>query len=282
MEIISELLTLEGQKKSYHCELVQQPELEPYWHAHPEIELSLVVRGRGIRFVGDHIGHFKEGDLLLSSQHLPHDRVTQTTPEKKTKAEVVVLHLSSNIFLGVPELVDLRSLIDEARKGLLFVDPSISLKEEVKKLIDAQSSSGYLQVLSVFERLLQHSNRKTLSTITYGNEQNSDNQNQRIHKINTYLMEHYADDITQSQIANIVAMSPQSFSRWFKGIMNCTFSEHLNKLRIEKACLLLLNTSLNITNIADQCGYQALSNFNKQFQKLKQIKPREYRKSFAR
>lgn len=281
MQIISELLELSGQKMSFHCFIVEQPQLEPYWHGHPEIELSLVVRGRGLRFVGDHVGEFSHDDLLLTSSNMPHDRVSDTNLTKKESARVIVLHLSENFWLHYPEYQSLSKLLNEARYGVLFPNPSASLKQQILQLTTQSSLTGLSSIISIFSQLASNNLRQTLSSAAFGEGQFSSPENQRIQMINKHLLDHYHDSISQKQIANKIAMSPQAFSRWFKHTMNCTFIEHLNKIRIEKACLLLVETTQPISLVAAHCGYDSLSNFNKQFSKLKNTTPRQFRRHFS-
>src|SRR5690348_16611622 len=42
------------------------------WHHHPEYELTLTLNSRGQRFIGDHIGSYEDGDLVLIGPNLPH------------------------------------------------------------------------------------------------------------------------------------------------------------------------------------------------------------------
>ena len=42
------------------------------WHHHPEFELTLTRNSRGQRFVGDHVGNYDDGDLVLIGPNLPH------------------------------------------------------------------------------------------------------------------------------------------------------------------------------------------------------------------
>ena len=60
--------------------------------------------------------------------------------------------------------------------------------------------------------------------------------------------------------------------------MGKTFPAFVNDLRIGRACRLLAETEMNVTEIALCCGYRNLSNFNRQFLQLKRLSPSEFRR----
>jgi len=72
-------------------------------------------------------------------------------------------------------------------------------------------------------------------------------------------------------------LSEGAFSRFFRGHTGKTFPQFLNELRIGRACSLLMEGDLNVTEIAYECGFANLSNFNRQFLRLKGLSPREFR-----
>jgi AraC-like DNA-binding protein len=76
-------------------------------------------------------------------------------------------------------------------------------------------------------------------------------------------------------------MSEGAFSRFFRTRTGKTLPNFLNELRVGRACRLLADPDTSITDIAMSCGYGNLSNFNRQFKRLKRITPREYRRILA-
>jgi AraC-like DNA-binding protein len=90
-----------------------------------------------------------------------------------------------------------------------------------------------------------------------------------------------AGDISQAEIAAALGMTSPAFSRFFKTAMGQTFVNFVNILRINEACR-LLSGAQPITEIAMECGYQNISNFNRQFLALRGINPTEYRQRLRR
>lgn len=94
----------------------------------------------------------------------------------------------------------------------------------------------------------------------------------------TYIMEHCEEDITEKTIAACTGFSTYYFSRMFKKYAGESFSEYLNRQRLNRALKLLRFDSVPITEVAFSSGYQSISNFNKVFKKNIGISPNEYRK----
>ncbi len=99
----------------------------------------------------------------------------------------------------------------------------------------------------------------------------------RLRTVFTYVETHYQEDITAKDMASLCAVSYSYFSRFFKRAMQKTFREYLNFVRISEAEKLLLNTDLNITEIAMEVGFSSSSYFIEQFKQLKSISPKRFR-----
>jgi AraC-like DNA-binding protein len=92
-----------------------------------------------------------------------------------------------------------------------------------------------------------------------------------------YVASHQSDPITLEEIARALNVSTFHFCRKFKQTTGLTFVEYLNRVRIEKAKILLHNKNLHITDIAYEVGFQSLTHFNRIFRKLVGHSPTQYR-----
>ncbi len=92
-----------------------------------------------------------------------------------------------------------------------------------------------------------------------------------------YISEHYSEKITVLQLAQTVHMSESCFMRKFRKYVGLSAIEYISHFRIDKACHELLHSEKNILEIAFECGFGNISNFNRQFRKNMNCTPGEYR-----
>ncbi len=94
----------------------------------------------------------------------------------------------------------------------------------------------------------------------------------------SYISEHSTENITQTEVAAHVGLSPYYFSRLFKEYMQTTFPAYLSGIRVRSAIKLLSDESLSITDTAFMSGFQSTTAFNKIFRELTGCSPRDFRK----
>ncbi|MFW6221549.1 MAG: helix-turn-helix domain-containing protein [Fibrobacterota bacterium] len=111
------------------------------------------------------------------------------------------------------------------------------------------------------------SNFRTGSTIEFNN-------------LVSHLTENLEHKITVKDMARFVSMSPSHFTRKFRQYASASPMEYLNDLRIEKARRLIKNSTLNLTEIALQCGFSSASYFSTRFTEKVCLSPLQYRKKF--
>jgi AraC-like DNA-binding protein len=110
----------------------------------------------------------------------------------------------------------------------------------------------------------------------------SDSDSKRMSAIHSYILNHYRGSIRLDDVARLANLSPTSFSRYFKVHTNKSFSDFVAELRISMACKLLHRNDLSIIQIAHECGYKTLSNFNKKFKEITDSNPLNYRKKYEK
>lgn len=95
----------------------------------------------------------------------------------------------------------------------------------------------------------------------------------------TYVEKEYANKITIGQLAKICSMSESHFRKIFAEHMNMKPLEFIHFIRMQKACEIMETTSKSMDEIAYSIGFESVSSFNRNFQKLFSITPYQYKKS---
>src|SRR5690606_42004024 len=84
----------------------------------------------------------------------------------------------------------------------------------------------------------------------------------------------------RSSDLDLLHMTPTSFSRYITMKNNKSFSRFVSEIRIKHACQMLAETDETISRICYACGFDTLSNFNKQFKEITMRKPTQYKRDF--
>jgi AraC-like DNA-binding protein len=131
-------------------------------------------------------------------------------------------------------------------------------------------------VLDLLRLLAQSEERRPLASPGYSPSLHQ-RDIRRIDRVMRYLQQHKAEPIALETVAQLIGLTPKSFCRFFKANTGKTFVSYLNELRIGDACQKLIETGASITEIAMDCGFNNLSNFNRRFREIKGLAPREFR-----
>jgi AraC-like DNA-binding protein len=255
------------------------------WHHHPEFELVLILKGRGKRMIGDHIDRFESEDLLLLGSYLPHeymcDREYTDHPDGFQGKAIVYQFLSDFIgprFFEIPENNNLKRILEESYRGLEFYGNTrkmiISLMEKSYQL---DGTERLHSLFAIFRILGQTREYRPLSSPGFMKPFHNQS-DEPIQKALEYIVQHFQEEISMKEMLFITNMSNSAFCNAFKKICRMTFKEYLLNVRVGYACKLLTEDTLNISQIAYNCGFENLSNFNRQFKKLKSITPSMYQK----
>lgn len=254
------------------------------WHFHPEYELNLVTHTTGRVYVGDHTGTFAPGQLYMVGPNVPHNWISEVPGNTPVPERCVVLQFSGKSIMGgieaFPELGLLERLLADSQRGILF-SPATSAKAAplMQSLLQARGFARVQQFLTLLELLATAQDSTLLASATFRPDPQG-YQSSTINQVLTYLAEHLDESLSESDLARYAGMEPSAFSRFFRRHTDVPFIQYLNRLRINKACEMLISSDTPVTDICYACGFNNVSNFNRQFLAQKAMPPSRFRRYY--
>lgn len=257
----------------------------PY-HIHPEVEVLHILSGRGQLVVGDHIGRFAPGDLFILGSGLPHMLCSDPLDPNSDSGEPTHIRYAQfksenfgEAFWQMPEQRAAAHLLAQSARGLRFDEDSTArLLPVMDRLWETAGARRLWSLMDLLEEMTRTHGAAPLTSVGYApvvNHRDSERLNRAIRHINSHL----AGELPLPEVAREAGLSPQAFSRFFHKFMGVTFVEYVSALRISHACRYLLETDQTIAAICYLCGFNNLSNFNRQFLRHKQTTPKEFRRN---
>jgi AraC-like DNA-binding protein len=263
------------------------PAFDPTWHFHSEHQLFVVLEGTGTRFVGDSIKPFKEGDMVFTGPNLPHLWRSEDAYFNKANhlhTHGIVIYFQEN-FLGESlmkkeEMEKIRILLQKSVYGLeIKGETNRVVTQMMKELVHLQGIPSLIQLLKILDTLTNSTDCHTIAHSGYIN-QYKEEETVRMTKVYEYVMQNFRQKISLDEVAALANMTPSSFSRYFKARANKSFSNFVSEIRVGNACKLIHEQEMNIAQISYECGFNTLSNFNKQFKEITGKNPLKYKEEY--
>jgi AraC-like DNA-binding protein len=251
------------------------------WHYHEEYELHLIVATRGKVFVGDYIGQFEPGHLVLTGPRLPHNWISSGVPPEGVALRDIVLQFGDaplrQAAALIPELAEVLPLLERARHGIEFFGMSERARERMTRVKQLHGLQRFAEFTELLGELVRCNDYRQLSTVQLQSF-DDDAALARISGIVDFLSEHYCESFSMAELCQRVGMTESSFSRYFRRATGNSFTDFVNRLRINKACQLLMETDRYITNVCYDVGFNNVANFNRRFLQIKGMTPKEFRR----
>lgn len=274
---------------SFVARIDKLPYLYEKWHFHPELELTHIVQSRGTRFVGDGIEEFEEGDLILLGSNLPHVWKNDTAyfqPHSSLQVESQVIQFLPDCFgkdfLNLKEMESIRRLFEKAKRGLRIGGTT---KEKVLKWMTQliENTNGVQRIglfLNILELIAESEEIVFLSSEGFLDSYHRFDTD-TINHVYEFTLSQFNRRILIEEAAAIANMSVANFCRYFKNRTQKTYIQFLTEVRIGYACRMLIENKKSIQQIAFDCGFHNISNFNRSFRLLKHQNPMAYRAAFG-
>jgi AraC-like DNA-binding protein len=249
-----------------------------YWHFHPEWEIVYVEGATGTRHIGDHISRYEGSDLVLIASNVPHLNFDYGVT---TDCEQVVIQMSPAFvqmeFFALPEMAAVRALFERTPGAMAFSGDTKREAGAMLKCIPRLDSFGQLmQLLQVFRFLAQSPDAEAIEARPVATRDNAREQ-ERLSRLHRFVEAHYRDRPDTHAAAAHVNLSTAAFCRYFRKVTGLTYTDYINKFRIDQARKLLL-MDRNVTETCFDCGFENLSHFNRTFRRFAGENPSAFRK----
>lgn len=272
------------------CSHISYPRFVLPLHKHVEYEIMLFTQGSGKQFVGEGVSDYKAGDMALIGSNVPHlhlchtklDATSASNPEEKASAGEAI-QFRPDIFPGqmegIPDYHLIHDLLQKSQYGIRFYDEG--LFDEMLEMVREFDSSGYTSrivcLLRMLEKLHDCQHFRLLSDTAYNQANLIPDVKEPVNKVYAYLYNHFKEKVTLGEIAEFVNQNPAALCRYFKQRTDRSIFQCLAEIRIEHACKLLTYSKMNVSQITYESGYNSVTHFVAQFEKIIKRTPSEYR-----
>lgn len=264
----------------------QLPEFPFNWHYHPEFELTLTLNSRGMRFVGDSIEPYANGDLVLLAPNVPHAWQSGALDGPRDKHQALVCWFASDwaqrLIGVVPELAPVAGLLQRARRGLAFgAQTSDALRDRMLGLCDLSDLDRVLELQAILAHLSRAPDARPLAAGEIVVSQIPRDRD-RMARVLNRLHDHYHEPLRLAPLCELANLTESQLQRVFKRATRMSISQYINQLRLGRACQLLVQTDRSMGLIATDCGFSDAAHFARQFKAARHVTPSAYRTSFRR
>lgn len=250
-------------------------------HWHDEFEIIWIERGEGYFRVLSQEFLCKKNDIVIIPPGCMHS-IRQKDEENcwyfniLFKFELLEADESSLTFQKYfKPFLETQSFIECIRAGQ---DLNELLLPHIVYLVENRKQKFENQELLIKSHLFTIMN--TLQGVFLKNSQKSQGKSHNIERLKPligYISQHYENDLSVADAAEMISMSPNYFMKYFKKTLGISFVNYLNQVRLEHAQMFLKNSSLNISEICEKCGFHNFSYFIRSFKKAFGITPKKYR-----
>lgn len=268
------------------------PHFYHHLHRHDEVQLTWIQKGEGTLVVDNNMYTFGPNQIYFIGANQAH--VFKSNPiyfAANSKLKVMALSIHFNpkgklsSLLNLEEMNAVTLFFQKNKNG--FVIPNRFVPDVSNKMKLISKSTGIDQLMFFINLLKKFSTItkvKALSTSTILNKV-SEHDGIKLSNIYHFIMINHAKQITLEDVAKQAYMTPQAFCRYFKKRTLHTFVSFLNEVRINEACKKLTASdvdNLSISNIAYNCGFNTITNFNRVFRTVVGKSPSEYLENYFR
>lgn len=256
--------------------------LDDRWNVHGEVAIALVRTGSMTLETTTNSYSLNQGDIYFISPNQKY-RIAEN---HNAVVDVILLNLSNPASVTqeyIPQSI-IRGLTTGNCTHFVKVTPEDAFYAEM--LDDLRTVTQAENEKFDFFQLLVHGKMYEIFYILFANKyieildvETQGKKYRALRRITEYINENFCENISLDTIAQTTGLSRYYVSHLFKELMNTTFVNYVNELRLTRAAMLLTTTDTPIIEIAGMSGFNNISNFNRAFKMYYDTTPSKYRKT---
>lgn len=271
-----------GWESGFVTRRLSMERFDSIYHFHPEYELTWIQSSSGHVVVGDYLGPFGPGHLVLLGPNLTHWYYNDPLMEGGADwSRALLVQFSrdclGDALLGQPEMKAINDLLKQSSRGILFRPPSKRLELLMESLLVAKGPERILLLIKVLHVLSRNPKVHLMASSLHAEEVVPVG-SRRLRRVVDYIHGSYTETLTLESLAQLAHMSPSAFSRFFHKRMGLPVSRYILLYRLTAAARQLVETEKTVSEIAFAVGFNNLTHFNRQFRKWKKQTPSAFRK----
>lgn len=258
----------------------------PDVHIHyNDYEVYYLLEGERCYFIGTKIYHLKQGSLVFVRRNVIH----KTALSREAHHDRILLEISRSYLESVFAITGELTLHDFFQDDCIILSLESEEQSFITELLLAlgrelgTKNSGFrLLAKSLVAELFIYAKRMENKTNPSASSRTDDPRHRQIEQIACYIAENCCSPLSLNSIAEQFYMNKCYLSRIFKEITGFTVNGYLHARRIQKARSLLIQNSMNISEVSEAAGYENLTYFERVFKKHTGMSPLEYRRQYGK
>lgn len=250
-----------------------------------DYEVYYLLEGERCYFIGTKIYHLKQGSLVFVRRNVIH----KTALSREAHHDRILLEISRSYLESVFAITGELTLHDFFQDDCIILSLESEEQSFITELLLAlgrelgTKNSGFrLLAKSLVAELFIYAKRMENKTNPSASSRTDDPRHRQIEQIACYIAENCCSPLSLNSIAEQFYMNKCYLSRIFKEITGFTVNGYLHARRIQKARSLLIQNSMNISEVSEAAGYENLTYFERVFKKHTGMSPLEYRRQYGK
>jgi YesN/AraC family two-component response regulator len=206
-------------------------------------------------------------------------------PGNKLRSSAICIQFMETVFKrafpDIPELFKINKLLNDSKRGIHFINGTRDLLvREIEGLLNKKCMQRLIGLMTILDIMSTTKDIKYLSSPDFIPMIINSEDKSRMETIIRYVIQNYPNKIFLREIAELVNLTPHSFCRYFKSRTSKVFSSFVNEVRVGNASKMLIENKETISQVCYKTGFNYLSNFNRQFKKIKGMTPSEFQHKY--